>query len=466
MRDSLERVLQVAREGGATFADIRVTRGGGTSVLVQDGRADKVAAGSSQGAGVRVLVDGAWGFAPTNNPTEPELLGCVHDALAMARAAAPSVTDPAVVADQEPVVDRVPLSVKRDPREVPLAERIAKAVEMEKVARGRDPRIVNTVVRYSDGGGEMIVANTNGTYLETEGVRCQLGLRVIAADGGERQHSGRGRAGSRGYELIEEVDPEDFAGKTADRAVSLLSADPAPAGKFDVVIDPLICGLLVHEAFGHNSEGDAVWTGNSILEGKLGQTVASELVTITDDPTLPDLNGSFRYDHEGVPAQRHVIVENGVLRGYLHSLETAARLGARPNGAARAQGHQDVPIVRMSNTAIEPGEWSLEDMLAGTDRGLYLSGGAWGYVYTAAGQFTCNVEQAFLIEQGELTTHFRNVCISGMTLETLQNVWAVGRDLRFELGGTCGKDGQAAPVDSGGPHVAIRGVVVGGQGEL
>lgn len=263
--------------------------------------------------------------------------------------------------------------------------------------------------------------------------------------------------------MVEELEAEAFAGRTADRAVSLLSAEPAPSGKFDVVIDPLICGLLVHEAFGHNAEADAVWTGNSILEGKLGQRVASELVTITDDPTRPDLNGSFEYDHEGVPAQRHTIVENGVLKGYLHSLETAARLGMAPNGAARAQGHQDVPIVRMSNTAIEPGDWSLTEMLAESRRGLYLSGGAWGYVYTAAGQFTCNVEEAFLIEDGSLTTHFRNVCIAGLTLETLDNVWAVGDDLKFELGGTCGKDGQAAAVDSGGPHLAIRGVVVGGQ---
>jgi TldD protein len=291
-------------------------------------------------------------------------------------------------------------------------------------------------------------------------------LRVTAADGSERQHSGRGRAGRRGFELVQELDAEEFAGQTADRAVALLSAEPAPSGKFDVVIDPLICGLLVHEAFGHNSEADAVWTGNSILEGKLGQKVASELVTITDDPTLPDLNGSFEYDHEGVPGRRHVIVENGVLTGYLHSLETAARLGMEPNGCARAQGHQDVPIVRMSNTAIEPGDWSLAEMIAETKRGLFLSGGAWGYVYTAAGQFTCNVEQAFLIENGELTTHYRNVCISGLTLETLSNVWAVGNDLKFELGGTCGKDGQAAAVDSGGPHVAIRDVVVGGQQSL
>jgi TldD protein len=465
MRELVEQVMQAARLAGATFADIRLQDGTGTSVLVQDGRADKIATGTFRGAGVRVLVDGAWGFAPTNDPSREELLRCVDDAMRMARAAAPSVTDHGMVAEVAPVVDKVVATAKRDPRGVPLEDRVKAAYELERVAGSRD-HIVNSLVRYTDVAGSAVIANTYGTYLETESIRCQIGLRVTASDGEERQNTGKGRAGRQGYELIEGLDYEDFAGKTADRAVKLLKAQRAPGGKFDVVIDPLICGLLVHEAFGHNSEADAIWTGNSILEGKLGQKVAAESVTITDDPTLPGLNGSFEYDHEGVRAQRHLIVDKGILVGYLHSLETAARLGMEPNGAARAQGHQDVPIVRMSNTAIEPGDSSFEEMLSGLDNGLYLSGGAWGYVFTAAGQFTCNVEQAFRIEKGELTTHYRNVCISGMTLETLSNVIAVGGNKTFELGGTCGKDGQAAPVDSGGPHVAIRDVVVGGQGEL
>lgn len=466
MREVVDRILQRALDGGATFADLRLIRGSGTTVVVQDGRAEKVATRRSHGAGIRVLVDGAWGFAPTNNPTAEGLEECVQDALAMARVAAPHVTDPGVVAEAPAVEATVRRAPRIDPRDVSLEDRIAAVCELEQVARLRDERVANTVLQYGDGAGEMVVANTLGTYLTTSGVGCSLSLAVTAADGSERQHSSKSRAGRQGFEIVEELDAEEFAGKTADRAVSLLSAEPAPSGKFDVVIDPLICGLLVHEAFGHNAEADAIWTGNSILAGKLGQPAASELVTITDDPTRPNLNGSFEYDHEGVRAERHIIVEEGVLQGYLHSLETAARLGMRPNGAARAQGHQDVPIVRMSNTAIEPGDWSVDEMLAETRQGLYLVGGAWGYVYTAAGQFTCNVEEAFLIDNGSLATHFRNVCIAGMTLETLSNVWAVGNDLRFELGGVCGKDGQAAAVDSGGPHVAIRGVVVGGQQAL
>ena len=463
MRELIQDTLQLANRLGAQFADIRVSEGSGTGVSVQDGIADRVSCGFASGAGIRVLVGGAWGFAPTNSPTAEELRRCVEDAVSMARAASPSVSDPGMVAEAEPIEDAVRFSFKTDPREAPLQDRVSAIFELEKIARESDPRIVNTIANYRDAAGTEIVANTAGAYIETSAVRCGLSLTVTAQEGDVRQTASKNLSNSVGYELIEELDAEQFALKPARKAVELLSARRAPAGKFDVIIDPIICGLLVHEAFGHNCEADAVWAGESILRDKMDQRVAAETVNIYDDPTLQDLNGSFEYDDEGTRASRHVLVEDGILRGYLHSLETAARLRMRPEGSSRAQGHSYPPIVRMSNTYIAPGDWSFEDMLADTKRGLYLSGGNWGYVFTARGQFTCNVENAYAIENGKLGQHYRNVCISGLTLETLQNVTAVGDDLTFELGGTCGKGGQAAPVDSGGPHLRIRDVVVGGQ---
>jgi len=465
MRELLEEVLQHARDLGAHFCDIRVSEGSGTGVSVQDGTADRVGTAAGKGAGVRVLVDGAWGFAPTRSLEKQELLRCVEDALAMARAAAPCVSDPGMVAEIEPVEDKIEAQFRVDPREVPLEERVSAVYELEKLARETDPRIVNTVASYRDSAGSAIIANTAGTYIEASDVRCALRMSVTAQEGDVRQSALKSRSNGRGYELVQDIDPADFATKTAEKAVDLLAASRAPAGKFDVIIDPIICGLLVHEAFGHNCEADAVWSGHSILKGKLGENVAAETVTIIDDPTHPDLNGTYKYDDEGVPAVRHALVEDGVLRGYLHSLETAARFDLKPSGSGRAQGSFDCPIVRMSNTYIEPRDWSLEEMLSETKRGLYLSGGHWGYVFTARGQFTCNVEHAYAIEDGELTTHYRNVCISGLTLETLQKVTHVGNDLSFELGGMCGKDGQSVPVDAGGPHLRITDVVVGGQEE-
>jgi TldD protein len=464
MQELLERVLAAATRLGAAFADIRVVESAGTSILVQDGRADSIAAGDSCGAGIRVLVDGAWGFAPTNRIEEPELLQCVRDAIAMARAASPAVTDPGMVAEVEAVQDRIVSSYRIDPRDVPLEDRVAAAYELEQVARQEaGGKLTNSAVSYGDGAGTMWLANTYGTYTESTGVRCGVSAFVAAGENGELQWSSRRKGLLTGYELMEELDYDDFAGKAARKAVALLAAERAPAGRFDVVIDPIICGLLTHEAFGHNCEADAVWAGESILEGKEGTQVAHEDVTIVDDPTIPGVNGSYVYDHEGTPGERHLLVENGILTSYLHSLETAARLEERPNGAARGQGHTYPPIVRMSNSFIAPGDWSFEEMLAEMKSGLYLTGGNWGYVFTARGQFTCNVEEAYAIEDGQLGQHYRNVSISGLTLEALRNVSAVGNDLQFELGGVCGKNGQSANVDAGGPHVRIHGVLVGGQ---
>jgi len=464
MRELIENTLKRAKRKGAQFADLRIVEGSQTAVKVEDGRADKISHSTVNGAGLRVLVNGAWGFAPTNEISSEALQQCADDAISMAGAASSSVTERGVVAEVEPVEAKVSTSYQMNPADVPLADRVTTAFEFEKVAREQDPaRIVNTVASYADSAAQMYMGNTFGSYIEYESVRSRIGVAVTTQEDNIRQQAADYKANSAGYELIKETDPDEFAGCVARQALKLLSAAPPPAGKFEVIVDPKICGLLVHEAFGHNCEADAVWAGNSIVAGKVGEQVAAPIITIVDDPTLAGANGSYQYDHEGIPAQRHVLVENGVLQGFLHNLETAARFGVKPNGSGRAGGYQFAPLVRMSNTFIEPGTASLEEMIADVDHGLYLKGGRWGYVFTARGQFTCNVEEAYAIENGQLGQHYRNVNISGMTLETLQAVTAVGNQMALRTGGTCGKSGQGVPVDTGGPHLRIAELVVGGQ---
>ena len=466
MRELIEQILEATRKAGAQFADIRIGEGSGVSISVQDGQADHISTGSGKSAGLRVLVDGAWGFAPTTDVTKRELLRCVREATAMARAAAPSVTEPGMVAEVEPVDDSVAAQFRIDPRDINLADRVAAVFELEQAAAAEDcQRITNTIAGYNDGFSRSWIGNTQGTYLEAERVRCSFGLTVIAQEGEVRQWASESRAGGRGYEVFQDVDSEEFARETAQRALSLLEASPPPAGKFEAVIDPKITGLLVHEAFGHNCEADSVWAGQSIVSDKVGEQVAAETVNIVDDPLRENLNGSYRYDSEGTPAQRHVLVEDGVLRGFLHSLESAAQFGEPPNGACRAGSAQDPPLVRMSNTYFEPGDWTFEEMIEGIKDGLYLAGGKWGYVYTARGQFTCNAEHAYAVKRGKLGQHYRNVSFAGLTLDTLKGVTAVGKDLEFQMGGTCGKGGQGVPVDTGGPHLRLAEIVVGGHEE-
>jgi TldD protein len=181
-----------------------------------------------------------------------------------------------------------------------------------------------------------------------------------------------------GFELVEKLDPEEFSLKAARQALSLLSAQPAPAGKFPVIFHPSVTGLLTHEAIGHNAEADSILAGESIIDGKLGEQIASDVVTIIDDATLPGYWGSYKYDSEGVPASRRVLIDRGKLVGYLHSMETAAKLGVKPNGSARADGYYSRPIVRMSNTFILPGDMTFEEMLRDIDLGIFLTGTSWG----------------------------------------------------------------------------------------
>jgi len=464
VEELLRRVLDDATDLGADFAEVRAGRAEGLSVRVQDRRADRLSAGTSVGAGIRVLLDGAWGFAPTNTLTPEELAAALRDALAMARAAAARGPGQGAVCPTEPVTAKATSKYKLDPRDIPLEDRVAAALEMEQVSRSVAPeRTANVIIGYGDGVSHTTTANTYGTFVEQQTVRCGADCTVVTEQNGTRQYASQHRHTVIGYELIEGLDLEQFCADTARRAISLLSAEPAPAGKFPVVVNSRVCGILVHEAFGHNCEADAVWAGNSILEGKIGEQVASELITIKDDATLQGLNGWYAYDHEGTPAQRRTIVQEGTLCGFLHSLETAAQLGAEPTGSARAAGHHYVPLVRMSNTYMEAGDWTRDELLAEVKDGIFLEGGYHGYVFTVKGQFTCNAEHGYRIEGGELGQHLRNVSISGLTLEALKHVTAVGDHVEFGLGGTCGKAGQGMPIDAGGPDILISEVVVGGR---
>ncbi|MEM1550747.1 MAG: TldD/PmbA family protein, partial [Candidatus Bathyarchaeia archaeon] len=254
----------------------------------------------------------------------------------------------------------------------------------------------------------VFVHNSLGTLVEDTTPRTIISCKVIAREGSLMQSGYEVVGNVAGYELIERLNPEGFSIKAADKAVRLLSAKAPPRGRFTVVADPRVGGLFVHEIIGHNSEGDLVYGGQSIIANKLGQKIASNLVTIIDDPTMHSY-GSFTYDHEGVRARPHVIIRDGVLVGFLHSLESAAKLGGVPEGSARAQSHRHPPLVRMSNIYLAPRDMTLEEILEDINYGLYLSGSEYGYVESEKGQFTCKVEEGWLIERGELTEHLRDV---------------------------------------------------------
>ncbi len=460
----LEIIVERAADGGAAFADARLTESDGTGILCQDGRADKVGQGRSRAGGVRVLVEGAWGFASTDEPDEKRLGACVESALAMARASKERVTEPGMAAEAGPTKGESIATVEVDPRKVPLEEKMKRTSAYEREARAKHgDKLVNTIVSYGDDWNREVVVNSRGTAVVSEQIRTRVGAMMIAKSPETRQRGSEQRAGLVGFELLDKTEPEELSIRAADRAVALLSAGRAPSGRFPVVFHPTITGLLTHEAIGHNAEADLVFAGESILEGKLATRVAPDCVTIVDDATIEGSNGSYAYDSEGTPAARKVIVEKGILKSFLHSLESAARMEATPLGSGRAQGAHSLPIVRMSNTFIERGEGTFEDLIAPIDKGVFLRGGEWGYVFCERGQYVCHAAEGWMIRDGKLAEHLRDVSISGMTLDTLRDIDGVSDDFEMEMPGMCGKGGQGAPINAGGPYVRVKELVVGGQ---
>jgi TldD protein len=463
--DIVQRICEEARRRGATFADSRAVDAVASTILVQDTQASKLFSATSFGLCVRVLVDHCWGFASADSVSWPHALECLDEAVGLARSSSRFVEERVEITTPRPFVDAVRSVGRLMPDDLPAAEKVRRVLAFETAGRQAAGKgIVNSICSYSDAYQVETLANTLGTQIRSETCRAVLGAQmVVAGADGQIQRAAEYEAIVGGPELLLDTPAEELSIKASNKALALLKARKCPAGNFTVVFHPSITGLLVHEALGHNAEADAVWSGQSLLEGRLGEQLAASAVTIIDDPTLPGAYGSYKYDSEGTPAVRRVIIDHGRLVGFLHSLETAGRFGVAPNGAARADGYESKPIVRMSNTFMECGAVPFADMIADIDRGIYLEDGHWGYVFVQKGQFICYAGQAHLIEHGRISEPLRDVSISSMTLDTLTNIDAVGDDFEMDMPGMCGKEGQRAPTDAGGPHVRVRDIVVGGH---
>ncbi|MFQ3549889.1 MAG: TldD/PmbA family protein, partial [Armatimonadota bacterium] len=355
MKELMQSLCDKAKKQGADFADIRIYSSESTSILRQDEKADKLSQSNNIGIGVRVLKDHSWGFASASSFDKDVSQDLVDWAINMA-SASKGKTEEAIITEPDVVNDIVSAKVEIDPRSVSIEDKIKKLEEFEKAAIDTaGNKLENIMHNYVDNISKEIICNSYGTYIETETIRTIVLTHIVVSDGRSRQR-GYVRLGKPiGFELLENINIEDFSVKAANKAIRLLSADMPPAGKFPVIFHPSITGLLTHEALGHNAEADSVLNNTSIIGDKLNQKIASELINIIDDSTYPNKWGTYKYDSEGTMGEKRVIVENGILKGFLHSLETSARMGVKPNGSARASGYSSIPIVRMSNTYIAPG---------------------------------------------------------------------------------------------------------------
>ncbi|MGQ4910805.1 MAG: TldD/PmbA family protein [Candidatus Thorarchaeota archaeon] len=461
MEDLAQTAIDAALKAGATFADIRIENTTTTLIELNDGVTKQALVSRLKGAGIRAFVDGAWAFAQTTDMTRDGLRTTGESVARLAVATKDRVREKFSI-DGPAFEDTVEMKVKKSFFDVSIDEKMEFAKMVDDQARDFDSRIFSTRTIYGDMWTELYVANSLGASVHVQNSIPRIISAPTAKEGANRQRIYRSVGVRGGYEEMETERARTVGEEAASLAVDLLSSTAVKGGVYDVVMDPVLNGVMTHEAFGHAAEADNWPAHSTVLEDKVGQEVGPENLGITDDPTLKGLRGSFEYDWEGTQTRKRLLVKNGVLTDLLHSLETSSRLGMEPNGAARCQSFMSPPIPRMSNTFMEPGDFGKDELIEDTGTGILLCSFNYGYTQPAKGQFMFQASYGYLIENGELSQMVRDVSLAGNILEVLSKIDGIGNDLEFDAG-TCGKNGQAVPTMTGGPHARIRSVPVGGM---
>jgi TldD protein len=460
MRSLLEDIAR----GYDGFVELRYHNKVFRSLMVSQGRVEKSTVRHRKGVGVRVLVDGTWGFASTSDCSTRAIRSAVETASASAKASAgyrksKIPTLPAcglAVGDfAEPGVDEVLAK--------PMAEKLQMAIDTEAAARAASSLIPTASCGYNEIFTEKSIVTSDGASASFKLVRPEFRVRVVAERNGSMSSGFESIGVTGGWDCLFRDPVQTMIDKAARTAVDLLDATIPEGGKNTVILSPSIVGLLVHEAVGHTVEADFVLSG-SVAKGKIGHRVASDLVTLCDSgrsELVGGAGGCIPVDDEGVFAEETTIIKDGILRSYLHNRESAAHFGVAPTGNARAWEYADQPLIRMRNTYIRPGTQSLEEIIASTEDGYLLDGPRNGQA-DATGEFMFGVQRAYRIKNGKIGELHRGVSLSGKAFEVLQTVDAVSNEFLWDLGsGHCGK-GQPAKVDAGGPYIRCQ-AMLGGQ---
>ncbi len=410
---------------------------------------------SATGGNVRALVRGGWGFFSFNDLKD--MPARVEQAVKQARLVGDGGSKLAPV---EPVVETVPGGIEKNPVHIPLADKKRLLDEYNQII-WRTPKLQTSTIGYSDVYKKTVFVSSAGSYIVQERADINLRLSAIAADKGDVQQVGLS-LGSRGdFSQIQGLHRQVEA--MAQHAVEILSAPRAKGGEYTVVLDPILAGVFIHEAFGHLSEADHVYENERLRElMTLGKQFGSKELNVIDGAAVPGLRGSYRYDDEGVRATRTYLIREGKLVGRLHSRETAAKMKENPTGNARAVSYRYPPIVRMTNTFIEPGKASFEEIIGDIKEGIYTRN--WYGGTTSMEMFTFSAGEAYMIRNGKVAEMLRPVVLTGNVFVTLNNIDAIGNDLDMNQGGGCGKAGQMPlPVSNGSPHIRIHHCLVGGK---
>ncbi len=452
---SRERIVAALKNRNADYVEVRFEEGEATRIQYRGRELEDISRSASSGGNVRALVRGGWGFVSFNELDD--LPNKVELAIRQARVAGKNTTNFTPAA---PIVDQVEATAEKDASSLPLSNKKQLLDEYNQIIWSI-PEIETSIIGYRDSCKRIVFASSEGSYIEQEKKDLSLRIAAIARDGGDVQQAGLSLGSKGNFASIEGL--QEQVKKTARRAVELLSAPQVESGEYRVVLDPVLAGVFAHEAFGHLSESDFIYENERLREIMvLGRRFANEHLDIVDDATIPNLRGSYKYDDEGTPATKTYLIKEGVLVGRLHSRETAAKMNEPPTGNARAIDYHYPPIVRMTNTLIEPGSVSFDDMIGEIKEGIYAKN--WYGGTTSMEMFTFSAGEAYRIHRGKVAELLRPVVLTGNVFVTLENIDAIGDDLEMNQGGGCGKGMQyPLPVSNGSPHIRIQRCLVGGR---
>lgn len=456
MEDILQQALSRMDCAGIDFCDARYQRIRDLNIRSLNGSLREMSDRGMSGISIRARSGGGWGFASiTSLDRDAVMVGAdraVRNALA-ARQGGPML-------EPSSVRRSLRANAKVHPDSIPLEEKVATILELDS-AQSRDG-VINRVASYVEEVRENVLLNSFGSEIRWEEVRTRLRAMSIASDGQRLERYYDGPDASAGFETVRGTDIVSLGERTAEEAVRSLKSIKAPSGMTTVISDPMVTGLLAHEVMGHASEADEVVKKRSFLSGLVGKKVGSELVTLVDDGSLNGAHGYIPFDDEGTPSSRTVVIDKGIYRNFLHNMETAAQMDVPVTGNGRCENFSRRNWVRMTNTFIEAGDWSLQDMIADVHDGILCEKMINGMEDPVGGGFEAKVLRGYRIRDGRIAEMVRSFTLTGRALEILGTVDAVGDDLRHD-GGYCGKGIEDwVPVSSGGPHLRSRMIVGGG----
>ena len=454
----VERVLGDALRTGGDFAELFAEDKRSTGAALDDGKVEELASGRDRGAGIRVVLGDTTGFAHTADLSESGLRAAAEAAGAVARQGGGGTKSVAVRSQEAPKYSWVEVM----PEDVAKVAKVELLVKADEAARSSGGAICQVMAGYGDSRRRILVANSDGLLATDDQVRTRFSVSCVAVGDTGLQTGYESVAHTMGFELFDRTSVEDVARQAANRALTKLAARPAPSGEVPVVIQRGSGGILFHEACGHGPEADHILKDSSVYTGRVGELVASPLVSLVDDGTMGPEWGSYSIDDEGKPAQRNVLIDQGVLTDYMWDYLRARKEGRSSSGNGRRESYQHLPMVRMTNTYLMNGTEDPGELIAQTPTGVYVAKLGGGQVNTATGDFVFGTTEAYLIENGRLTEPLRDANLIGNGPEVLMRIEAVANDFGMGPPGTCGKDGQGVPVGCGQPTLRIAALTVGG----